>query len=196
MTPPKAYLFFGPQGSGKTTQAQTAADQLGLPFFDTGDQLRLIAAHPSDLGKQISEAMSQGRLLENTLLRQVLESFIAQHDISGGIVMDGFPRTVEQCHLLDELQQEHGWQIIGVYIDITDEESKERLAKRKIIVDGVEQSRPDDQPEIVAKRLANFKQQTLPAIEYIKNRYQLISIDGQPPIEEVAKTIAEALHNV
>lgn len=194
MTPkPAVYLVFGPQGSGKSTQAEYLADYLKLPFFDSGEQLRSLAHNHGELANLIRETMLQGQLVPNKVLRQVFSRFLTEHDCRRGLVIDGFPRTMEQGELLKELTIENGWELIVIYIDITDQTAQERLMKRYTVIDGKKVVREDDQPAIVAKRLALFKQETLPVIEWLSDNYRYHHIDGEPSRESVFAAVKKVL---
>lgn len=189
-----AFLVFGPQGSGKTTQAQRLAEHFSLPFFDAGVALREIAQSQSELGQRIQTIMSEGKLVSNAVLEDVIMAFVAEHQTDHGIVMDGFPRNATQSELLTSLAAAHHWEIIGIFITISDETAKKRLSERFEIKNGQKTVRHDDQPAIVEKRLRVFRQETLPVIEWLRNHYQLIEIDGEPDRETVTETIISAVH--
>lgn len=189
------YLMFGPQGSGKSTQGERLAAALQVPYFDAGKSLRALAASDSDTGRQVEQLMEKGELVPNSVLKSLFYSFMETNNCTNGMVTDGFPRNEVQIELLDELARDHHWQIIGVFIDIDDETAKERLAKRTIIVDGQEQTRDDDKPEIVAKRLETYRRETVPVINWLKTHWQLIHIDGKPDIDTVADAVKAAVLN-
>lgn len=188
------YLVFGPQGSGKSTQAKLLSEQLNLPYFDAGDQLRQFVETDSEQALNVREQMQNGRLVSNDLLRQLFTNFMEQHNCKRGMVADGFPRNLKQVELLNELALSHYWNVQGIYIDISDDVAKERLSKRFTIVNGEKVVRSDDQPAIVEKRLQVFKRETLPIIEYLRIHHTLHSIDGQPSISDVHISVMKAIN--
>lgn len=188
------YLIFGPQGSGKSTQGEHLATTLNLPYFDAGTSLRALAKSGSEEGIRVEQIMERGELVPNAVLKSLFYSFMKENDCTRGMVADGFPRNEVQIELLDELARDHHWEIIGIFIEIDDTVAKERLAKRTIIVDGQEQKRDDDQPEIVQKRLDTFRRETLPVIEWLKTNWVLLTIDGQPSVDEVSAAVLSAIH--
>jgi adenylate kinase len=188
------YLVFGPQGSGKSTQAELLSEKLSIPYFDAGNELRRFVETDSDEANIVRSKMQNGQLVSNDILRRLFSQFMETHNCSNGIVADGFPRNITQVELLTELAEQHRWQVIGLFIDISDEIAKERLSKRFSVVDGKKVVRSDDQPAIVEKRLQVFKRETLPVLEYLKQHFTLHDIDGTPSIEEVHKQVLTAIN--
>lgn len=188
------YLIFGPQGSGKSTQAELLADRLGLPFFDSGKQLREMVAKGDVIAQQVSATMQSGQLVANNVLRKIFDDYINSHDCSRGLVTDGFPRNITQTALFSDLASDYGWAVTAFYIKITDDTAKERLSKRYQVIEGRKVFRDDDKPAIVARRLAVFKQETLPVIDWLKKHYVVHVIDGEPSREEVFRGILEKIN--
>lgn len=180
-------MVFGPQGSGKSTQGEFLAKHFSLPYFDAGAALRDLAESDTDLGRSVQADMHAGRLASNETLKKLFMTFMEKNDWHRGFVSDGFPRNTVQVELLRELASEYNWQIRGLYYHISDETAQQRLALRHTIIDGQAVKRDDDQPAIVAKRLATFKNETVPVIAWLKEHHQLIEIDGEPTAEEVSR---------
>lgn len=187
------YLVFGPQGSGKSTQAELLAEHLKLPFFDSGEQLRFLANGHDPLGEQIRQLMIEGQLVPNAILRRIFQQFLSEQRCTNGLVIDGFPRTLEQAKLLEELTKEHDWELVVIFVDITEETAKTRLLNRHTLVGGKKVVREDDQPAIVTKRLAVFQHETLPVIEQLSARGRYYKIDGEPNRQTVFNSIKKAL---
>lgn len=188
------YLVFGPQGSGKSTQAQLLSEKLKVPYFDAGNELRKFVETGTEEARAVRDLMQNGKLVSNDLLRRLFTEFMEKNNCLSGIVADGFPRNIVQVELLDELATQHNWEIFAIYIDISDEVAKDRLSKRFSIVNGQKVVRSDDQPAIVEKRLKVFKSETLPILEYLKKHHTLYDIDGTPPIEEVQNKVMEVVN--
>jgi len=193
MTKIPVYLIFGPQGSGKSTQAELLSTKLNLPYFDTGKELRqyIAADHPNS--QKIKAVVESGMLVDNDLLKLIITNFLERFDCTGGVVIDGFPRNIAQIDLMEKLAEEKNWHVLAYYVHISDEIAKERLSKRHTIVNGKKTFRTDDTPAIVAKRLQVFKEETLPVIEHYRKNDQLIEIDGEPSRQEVFQQITDSL---
>ncbi len=185
----QAWIVFGPQGSGKSTQAEKLAEHLKCPLFEAGQQIRQLIESGSPAGQRAHEATTNGQLIPNDILKQLIVDFLTTVDVRHCVVFDGFPRNMDQCQVLHDLAEKYHWQVTGLLIEISDETAKERLANRFTMVDGQKVFREDDTPEVVAKRLATFKRETLPIVTWLETHYQVITIDGQPPISEVTANI-------
>lgn len=191
-----AWIVFGPQGSGKSTQAEKLAEQLKCPLFEAGLQIRQLIESGSPAGQRAHEATTNGQLIPNDILKQLIIDFLAAVDARDCIVFDGFPRNIEQCEVLHDLADQYQWQVTGLFIEISDEIAKERLANRFTVVDGQKVFREDDTPAVVAKRLATFKRETLPIVTWLETHYRVITINGQPPIPEVTTNIFAQVQEV
>jgi len=184
-----AWIVFGPQGSGKSTQAEKLAAHLSCPLFEAGEQIRELTRSDTPTAKQANEAMQNGQLIPNHILKHLIINFLGTVDAHQMIVFDGFPRNLDQCQVLQELVKQYHWRVTGLFIDIDDKTAKERLANRFTVVNGEKAYRKDDTPVIVAKRLATFKLETLPIIDWLQEHHQVITIDGHPSIPEVTTAI-------
>lgn len=189
----KVYLLFGPQGSGKSTQAEKLAAYLDVPYLNTGELLRNIAQTNTPQGIAVAESMKNGQLVPDDVLRSLFTDFIGQNDLTQGFVADGFPRVSTQLNLLSELSEEYDWNILGIFIDIKDKTVSERLSHRTITVNGVETRREDDQPDILQKRLEAYRHDTLPIIEWLTKKGKMVKIDGEPGIDEVFSEVIKAV---
>jgi adenylate kinase len=99
----KVVVFLGPPGSGKGTQAARICSKLEIPAISTGEILRRECASGSDLGKQVQNVLASGKLVDDTLMNQVVASRLSQTDCVRGCILDGYPRTVSQARYLDSL---------------------------------------------------------------------------------------------
>jgi adenylate kinase len=191
----KIYLVFGKQGSGKTTQGKWLAEKLNLPYFEAGDALRKMARSGTEEGIKIGEIMASGNLVPDESIQYVFGQFIkADETATTGFATDGFPRTLAQAQLIKKYAEKYSWQVIGINIDISDKTAMDRLSKRVTMVDGKPTVRADDTPEAITKRLKAYQDNTMPVINWVKENYQLIDIDGEPPIEEVSKDVEKIIN--
>ena len=189
----RIYLFFGPQGSGKSTQAKKLSDYLSLPYFNTGDRLRMLAETNSALGNAVAQTMITGDLVGNDILRQLFVDFIENNDVNRGFVTDGFPRSSTQLTLLEQLSDEYSWDILAVYVNIKDETVSTRLAHRTVIINGVETRREDDSEIALKHRLEIYRKDTVPIINWLKSKGEVLEIDGEPDVDQVFKEVLAAI---
>jgi adenylate kinase len=178
-------IFLGPPGAGKGTQAQKIAAEGGVPHISTGDILRAAVAEGTDLGKKAEQYMSAGELVPDNLILDLIKERLGQEDAQGGWVLDGFPRNVPQAEflgqLLDQIQQPADF---VVNLDVNDEVIVARLLKR---------GRADDEELVIRHRLEVYRQQTEPLIDFYRSRQQLVSVDGNQPMEAVYTALQQVI---
>lgn len=189
----KVFFVFGKQGSGKSTQAKLLAEHRAIPYFATGDELRRASEQPTEFGDKLKAMMLTGGLVDDETVKSLFIDFISKHDCSNGLVVDGFPRDMAQFEMLETLSQEHDWLVVAIEINISHQVALERIALRKIVVDGKVTTRSDDEPAIVNKRLAVYEQSTVPLIEEFLQKYTLLKIDGEPAIAQVFADVCQKI---
>jgi len=179
-------LFVGPPGSGKGTQAQRLAQELGYRHLVMGDLLRQEVQAQTPLGQKIQPLLSAGLLVPDELVIDM----IAQHLHNGtNYILDGFPRTISQAEALDRLLADRGASLCAVLaLEVPEEELISRLLKRSQI-----EGRPDDNPETIQRRLAEYHSKTRPLLEFYKARGLLRRISGVGSITEVTDRIKKAV---
>ncbi len=179
----------GPQGSGKGTQGKRLAAKLGFFLWDTGENLRKIAAEKTPLGEEVAGIINSGSFLSDELLIKILKDRLPRIPQDTGIIFDGVPRRMGQAEFLfDFLKEEHREKLVTVYIDLPREESVKRLLLR-----AKTEGRVDDTPEAIDKRLKFFEEVILPVMAYLKQKTTYIEVDGRPSIDEVTQHINVAL---
>jgi len=187
----KHLILFGAPGSGKGTQSALIAETYRLKHLSTGDLLRAEIAKQSQLGMLADTYISQGLLLPDALIIDLLKDTLQQlnEDIKG-IIFDGFPRTVAQAVALDSLVAELNQEIL-LLIEITVETSEliERLVQR-----GKLSGRSDDNPATIKHRLEVYHQQTEPVIDFYKQAGKYSHVDGNGTIEQIFEHICLILN--
>tara|TARA_B100000900_G_C20468642_1_gene670365 strand:- start:102 stop:686 length:585 start_codon:yes stop_codon:yes gene_type:complete len=182
-------IFLGPPGSGKGTQAEILTKKLNYLHISVGDLLRENISNQTDLGKLASQYVNSGELVPDDLIIDLVNFSIVdlQSDEYSfkGIILDGFPRTINQAVALENKIKELNVFIKSViYLDISDEKILSRLLNR---------GRDDDEPQLIRNRLDVYRNQTEPLLEFYNQRKLLNSINGDQELENVNSTIISAL---
>ncbi len=179
-------VFLGPPNSGKGTQAETLAADLGIPAISTGAMLREAVAAGSDLGRRVEGVMARGELVADDLMAEVVRDRLAQDDAAAGFLLDGYPRTAGQAETLREILSESGAGLdCVVLIDAPEEVLVQRALGR---------GREDDKEEIVRERLHVYRKKTAPLNEFYERKGLLCRIDGDQSVEDVSRVIAAAVN--
>ncbi|MDA0265851.1 MAG: adenylate kinase [Cyanobacteria bacterium] len=174
-------VFLGPPGAGKGTQAKQFSVLCAVPHISTGDILRSAVSQGTELGKKAQLYMNAGELVPDVLILDLIRERLSSPDVSPGWLLDGFPRNVEQAIFLDTLLEEIGQPFeCVVNLDVPDEVLVSRLVQR-----GLDEGRADDTEGTIRNRLEVYRQRTEPLIDFYRSRQQLVSIDGNQPIEVV-----------
>jgi adenylate kinase len=184
-------LLLGPQGSGKGTQAQRLAKAYGIAHIATGDMIRQMKELDTPAGRELKEVYDRGDLVSDDLMIRLIRERLDRGDTLPGVVLDGFPRTLPQAEALDDLLVELGRTVDVVFeLQVPNRELLlERLLKR-----AQEESRADDTPEAIQRRLENYDRETAPLVEYYRTtRGNVVGIHADRSIEAVFHEIQEAL---
>jgi adenylate kinase len=188
-------ILLGPPGAGKGTQAQRLVAKYGLVQLSTGDMLRAAVNAGTPVGLRAKDIMARGELVPDDVVVAIVSDRIDQPDARNGFILDGFPRTVPQAHALDRILKEKGRKLDAV-IELKVDEGilLDRIEKRIAETKGRgEALRADDDPGVLKRRLAAYRDQTAPLIAYYQLQSVLRSVDGMAPIPEVARAIDQLL---
>ena len=212
-------IFLGAPGAGKGTQAAIVAQKLGLLHLATGDLFRQALEQKTALGMQAKSYMEKGMLVPDDItIRMVLERLSAP-DCKTGIILDGFPRNLQQAEALDKaLTQQDKAIDKAVFIKISEDKLLNRLSGRWICRNcqasyhainsppkvrgkcdtcgGELYQRSDDNIETIKKRLQVFFAETAPLIDYYAQADKLLEMDGEGDIEEISQNIVAALQEM
>jgi adenylate kinase len=198
-------IFIGPPGSGKGTQAVRIAERYGIPHISTGDILRAAVKAGTPLGLRVAATLSSGGLVDDELMTDLVRARLGAADAARGFLLDGFPRTVAQARALDAILGDRP--VIPILIAVADDAIVQRLGSRRVCescaitqsVSDVDDSqkdacpycggrlvrRPDDEPEVVRRRLATYAAFAEPLIAWYATRPAFGSIDGLQASSEV-----------
>jgi adenylate kinase len=209
-------VLVGPPGAGKGTQAQYIAEHLGVPQISTGDIFRANVSEGTPLGLQAKTYMDRGDLVPDDVTIDMVRNRLAEPDAAGGFLLDGFPRTVPQAQVLDDMLAEAGVKLdVVLELVVDDDEVIRRLSGRRTCrtcnhiwhvdfdppavdgecdIDGGElYQREDDKAETIANRLLVYSDATAPLVNYYAGRGLLIGIDATGPVDDVTQRAIDAL---
>jgi adenylate kinase len=214
----KIIVIIGAPGAGKGTQSRLLSEKYGYPQISTGDILREMARADTPIGLKIKETMAAGRLVSDEILAEVIRTRTSQPDCSDGYILDGYPRTLDQARLLEELASKQGKEIRLARIVVSKEVLFKRLTGRRACpncgeiynvyfrapkidevcdLDGSPLTqRNDDQPEPVSRRFEEYNRSTAPLIDYYRQSGRLIEIDGELPVNEVFNQLLTSIDSV
>jgi adenylate kinase len=210
------YVFLGPPGAGKGTQAKVVASRLGIPQISSGDIFRENLKMKTELGERANKYIKIGELVPDDITIAMINERLSRADCAGGAILDGFPRTPAQAEALDRFLMENKSQIKKVpYIKVSEAELISRLTERLTCraeghifhkrfnppkvpgvcdYDGSElYQREDDKPDTVKHRINVYEEQTQPLVDYYHQRSLLIEIDGNQPIDQVTDDLVNLL---
>jgi adenylate kinase len=205
---PTFIVLLGPPGVGKGTQAKILAEQTGLVHVSSGELFRENLKNQTELGKLAKTYIDKGELVPDDVTISMIRERLSRPDCKMGAILDGFPRTPVQADALEKMLSEFNGQVDTVPY-ITGEESVlvERVSGRWTCrasghiyhekfspphqpgvcdVDGSElYQRDDDKVETVKKRIQVYRTQTMPLVDYYRQRGKLVEIDGMQAVEVV-----------
>lgn len=204
-------VLLGPPGSGKGTQTERLCAELKFTKISTGDLLREAVRQGSPLGLKAKSYMESGGLVPDNLVGDLIKEKLT--DLEGGVILDGFPRTVEQAKMLDQIISVD----MAIDLEVDEELLVRRLTERRVCkscnaVFHMEFNPPkvagtcdkcgsqliqrnDDSEMVVRERLRVYKEKTLPLTRYYYDKQILVRIDGHGDIGDVYERILKALRS-
>jgi adenylate kinase len=184
----KLFLIIGAPGSGKTTDASIIAQNNdNIVHYSTGDMLREEVASGSDLGKEIDSYISKGALVPLEIIVNTIVSAINNAPVDN-VLIDGYPRSVEQMKAFDELvSKEDNIELVSVIeVRVSEDVARERiLGRRAEAAPGEERS--DDNEEVFVKRMAIYTEPLKEIQDFYTQKNLLKVIDGERSLEEVVE---------
>jgi adenylate kinase len=184
-------ILLGPPGAGKGTQAKILVEAYGIPQLSTGDILRAAIAAQTPLGLEAKSIMDRGDLVSDVIVNGIVSERIDAEDCKPGFILDGFPRTIAQAEALDGMLASKGIKLDAV-IELTADADE---LVRRVIQRSKDSNRPDDNPEVIRKRLDVYQTSTAPLVDYYSRQGLVKTVDGMEPVETVTTAIKAALGN-
>lgn len=208
-------IFLGPPGVGKGTQAERLSKQHSVPHIATGDILRGAISRKSAVGLEAKSYIDAGKLVPDGVIINIIRERFKEPDTHAGYILDGFPRTIKQAEALSQMLDQMGEKIDRViYFHLNEEELVKRIAGRRNCAscqqiyhavskpparDGICDrcgtpltQRKDDHPETVKERLAVYRNETSPLIQFYDERGLLSKINADGTMDDVSKKVQAA----
>jgi len=209
-------IFFGPPGSGKGTQAPIIKEKYCLCHLSTGDMLRDAVKNQTPMGLKAKEIMNAGKLVGDDVVVGIIKDAIKEPECARGFILDGFPRTVPQARMLDELLAESGNSIDAVINLAVDDSVLLKRVEGRLIhsasgrsyniyfnppkVEGIDDitgepltKRKDDNAAQLKTRLEEFHAKTKPVLDYYRTKVHNINADDE--MQNVTSNIKKALED-
>lgn len=205
-------IIFGPQASGKGTQAVRIAKHFGIQHISTGDIFRENISKGTELGKIAAELINKGDFVPDEITNKIVEDRIKKEDCEKGFILDGYPRNKIQAEYLDSLPQKID---VVINLEVSEEEVIRRMSSRRVCVDckdtynilflkpkeegvcdkcgGKLVMRDDDKPEAIKKRLELYNEKTKPLLKFYEEKGILKIINGAQGIDEVFEDVKKNL---
>ena len=182
-------LLIGAPGAGKGTQAEKLAARFDIAHISSGDLLRQHVREQTSLGQRIKSYVDAGDLVPDALVMDMLRKPVVAASESGGYVLDGFPRTVDQAKTAFETARELGVEVqAAVHLYVPDEELIRRLLARS--------RGSDDTEDVIAHRLEVYRDMTIPLLDYYASREWMFAVDGTKSPDEVHQAIVDRLEKM
>jgi adenylate kinase len=183
-------LIFGPPGSGKGTQASRIEKEVHLVHLSTGAILRSEVARGTEIGKEVARSMAAGDLVPDDIIVKIVRQRLPESEVGAGVLLDGFPRTLEQARALDEMLASEGHRVdFVIALDVPEDVLVDRILHRAAI-----EGRPDDTREAIAERMHEYHKLTEAVLGYYRQRgVRVVEIDGMGDPDEVFERIRGAI---
>lgn len=185
-------IISGAPGAGKGTQCKLLSERLGLIHISTGDLIRNEIALATPLGIKAEKIISQGLLLDDITISEVFSNELKRHSGSAGFLFDGYPRTVNQAVILDNMFMEMRLKLNGfINLVLHFDEAVKRIMKRSAL-----EGRVDDNLETVRSRLDEYTAKTAPVREYYIEKGISYDIEGVGNVEEINQKIVKTIQGL
>ena len=207
-------VLLGKQGAGKGTQAERLAGHYGVTHLSTGDMFRAQAAQGTAFGLEAKRYMDAGELVPDEIVLGIIEEcLVPGGPLGDGFVLDGFPRTQAQAIELDRVLGQLPLDL-AIDLEVPKEIVLDRIAGRRVCENcqrvyhvnmpptnpwvcdtcgGNVRQRDDDTEEAVERRLELYEAETVPIIDYYRERGQLAMVDGVGEGDEVFERLLKVI---
>lgn len=209
-------ILLGLPGSGKGTQGAFLSEELAIPHISTGDILRKMALKDDKDSKLLAEYMSEGKLVPNDLVNHLVKRYILSDACKNGCILDGYPRTLKQAEYFIENIDAN---ISTIFFDVPDEVAKKRVLgrvacascnklyneyfdkpKKEGVCDECGSTefveRSDDDEKTIVARLEEYRKNTLPMIEYYKEKGRFFTVHAGESKEKVTQEVASIIKKI
>lgn len=214
-------IMLGAPGTGKGTVASNLSERLNIPQVSTGDIFRKAIAEKTPVGIEAEKYMSQGMLVPDEVTIKIVEERLKDEDVKNGLILDGFPRTIEQAVALDEMLKDAQKSIrLAINLETPEEEIIDRIVSRRVCsnqdckavfntklnppkVEGIcdkcgseLKQRKDDNEETVKNRLETYYKQSAPIVDYYKDKGLLYSSEVSIKINKMAVDVVDEVYEM
>jgi len=208
-------ILLGAPGVGKGTQAKKIAEKFNIAHISTGDLLRAEISDKTELGMKAQEFVSNGKLVPDDLIMAIIKEKFKSGDLENGFLMDGFPRTIDQAKMLENILKELRLELDKVINIVLDKNEIIKRVMNRVVCNSCKKifklddfadkelkcdacnnvlsKRADDSEAVIKKRLEVYELETKPLIEYYKNKKLLENVDGLGTEEEIFERILNHL---
>lgn len=185
-------ILFGPPGAGKGTQSQFLREKYQLTYISTGEILREEIAAETELGLQVKEIISQGNLVNDEIVAKIIEKRLSGNLTSAGFLFDGYPRTVKQAEILDEMMKKYDMDLTGVLsLEVPEELLIERMLER-----GKTSGRADDNIDSIKHRFVEYEAKTRPVLDYYVGKGNLQPVNGVGEIMQIFENLCKVIDTI
>lgn len=216
----REFIFLGPPACGKGTQTSKLADYLNLPHIDTGSLLRAEIKKETPDGIVAKSFIDKGNLVPVELVGNIIKNRLKLEDCNNGYILDGYPRSIEQAEMLEEINKNidnDNAKFTAIYFDIEHDILISRIVNRRscpvcgeiynlkyhppkseIKCDkcgGELVQRKDDNEETAEARFQTYFKETAPLIDYYSSKGVLKTLDANGNINEVWERLLKVIND-
>jgi len=211
-------ILFGAPGVGKGTQAKYLAEKFKINHISTGDILREAVKNQSALGLKVKDITSRGELVPDNIMAGLIKETLFSEKNKNGFILDGYPRTIDQAKLLEQILSElPNKNIYFIHLIADADVIVERLTNRRVcsvcgtivnlnLISKKNEcpncksadsfiKRKDDEESVIRHRLSVYENTTFQVLEFYRNKVNIIEVNGTDQIESVKENILAAIKN-